>query len=132
MQMIQPNSNCRHIENRWSIEMLSSLLYSLIFFRAFCLLKPDAIPFIDKILNQLRDERFTIGHCKMVQLSRDCANCLFMQEFGEVSPLLPDLIDSVCVGPVVALELFGQNAIRRLIDILGEFSISRLWTVNGK
>ncbi|KAG4076905.1 hypothetical protein HA402_015892 [Bradysia odoriphaga] len=86
---------------------------------AFCLLKPHAISFMDKILNQFRDERLTIGHLKMVQLDRDYASRLLMQELGDVSPTLPDLMESITQGPAVVLELFGQNAIRKLLDILG-------------
>lgn len=78
------------------------------------------MPFIDKILNQFRDERLTIGHCKMVQLDRDCANRLFMQEMGDVGPQLLDLMESVTGEPVIALELLGQSAIRRLLDVVGE------------
>ncbi len=83
---------------------------------------------MDKILNQLRDERFTIGHCKMVQLDRDCASRLFMQEMDDVNPTLPDLVESITIGPVVVLELFGQNAIRKLLDVVGEnWGFSNIW-----
>lgn len=76
---------------------------------------------MDKILNQLRDEGFTLGHCTMVQLDRDCASRLFMQEMaGETNVTLPALVDSITVGPVVVLELFGKNAIQRLLDVVGE------------
>lgn len=88
-------------------------------FSSFCLLKPDAIPFIDKILNQFRDERFTLGHCKMIQLDKDCASRLLMQEMEDINPTLPALVESITVAPVVVLELFGQNAIRKLLDVVG-------------
>lgn len=75
---------------------------------------------MDKILNRFRDERFTIGHCKMVQLNRDCASRLFMEEIGDINPRLPALVDSITVGPVVVLELFSQHAIRKLLDVVGK------------
>lgn len=75
---------------------------------------------MDKILNQFRDERFTIGHCKMVELDKDTASRLFMEEMGDINPTLPALVESVTVGPIVVLELFGQNAIRKLLDVVGE------------
>lgn len=101
--------------------MIGLTIYTVaITFSTFCLLKPHAIPFMDKILNQFWDERLTIGNCKMVQLDRDCASRLLMQEMGDVNPTLPDLVESITNGPALVLELFGQNAIRKLLDILGE------------
>lgn len=75
---------------------------------------------MDKILNQFRDERLTIGHCKMVQIDKDYASRLFMLEMEEINPILPTLVESITNEPVVVLELFGQNAIRRLVDVVGE------------
>lgn len=56
----------------------------------------------------------------MVQLTRDCASRLIMQEMGDIVPALPAMVESITVGPVVVLELFGQNAIRKLSDVVGE------------
>lgn len=75
---------------------------------------------MDKILNQFRDERFTIGHCKMVELDRDTASRLFMQEMGDIYPTLAGSVESVTAGPVLVIELFGQNAIRKLLDVVGK------------
>lgn len=56
----------------------------------------------------------------MVQLERDCASRLIMQEMDDIIPILPALVESITVGPVVVLELFGQNAIQKLSDVVGE------------
>lgn len=55
----------------------------------------------------------------MIQLDRDCASRLLMQEMEDVNPTLPALVESITVAPVVVLELFGQNAIRKLLDVVG-------------
>lgn len=56
----------------------------------------------------------------MVQLDKDCASRVLMQEMDDINPALPDLVESITAGPVLVLELFGQNAIRKLLDILGK------------
>lgn len=80
---------------------------------------------MDKILNQLRDAQFTIGHCEMIQLNRDCASRLLMQEMEDINATLPASVESITVGPVVVLELFGQNSIRKLLDVVGEDSVNQ-------
>lgn len=82
---------------------------------------------MDKILNRFRDERFTIGNCKMVQLDRDDASRLFMEEMSDSKSCLPSLVESVTIGPVLALELFSQNAIRKLLEIVGRFIVIYYW-----
>ncbi|KAJ6644660.1 Nucleoside diphosphate kinase 7 [Pseudolycoriella hygida] len=85
---------------------------------AFCLLKPDAIPLMDKIFNRFREERFNIVHCKMVQLDKECASRLLMQEM-EDEPIQHTFVDYLSSAPIVVLELLSQNAIQKLLHVVG-------------
>lgn len=59
----------------------------------------------------------------MVQLDRDRASRLFIDEMRDMTSCLPSLVESITIGPVLALELFSQNAIRKLLDVVGKISV---------
>lgn len=75
---------------------------------------------MNQILNRFEEEKFTIGNSKMVQLNADCASHLFIQEIGNSTTMLPALVESITSTPVVVFELFGRNAVRRLMDVVGK------------
>lgn len=87
----------------------------MIDFRTFCLLKPNAIPVMDKVLKRLTD--FNIKNCQMAKLN--AANAIEFYENKTGDSVLPFLMEHLISGPVCGIELVGNNAIKKLLEIAG-------------
>lgn len=72
---------------------------------------------MDKIINRLSQENFSISSCVMIQLSADEAIQFYADKEGDA--VLPFLMDHLKSGPIVAFELISHNAVKKLIEIAG-------------
>lgn len=73
---------------------------------------------MDKIVNRLCGEGFSINNCAMFHLNESNAKQFYSDLEGDA--ILPFLIDHLASGPIVALELISRNAVKHLIDITGK------------
>lgn len=71
---------------------------------------------MDKILKRLTE--FNIKNCQMVKLN--AANAIQFYESRGGDSVLPFLMEHLISGPVCGLELVGNNAIQRLMEIVGK------------
>jgi nucleoside-diphosphate kinase len=83
----------------------------------FGLIKPRVIDKIGEIFNQIQDRHFEIIKVRMCHLKQ--AECLELYDHLRGSAFLPFVVDHVTSGPVVALELVGDNAIERWRENVG-------------
>lgn len=85
--------------------------------RTLALIKPDAMPKMGQILEHIHKYGFNLTKMKMVRLSRDEA-FEFYQEHQSKS-FFNNLVQFVTSGPVVAMELMGEDAVNRWRELLG-------------
>ncbi|XP_003386599.1 PREDICTED: nucleoside diphosphate kinase 7-like [Amphimedon queenslandica] len=82
------------------------------------LIKPDsAIAHIGEILNAIISEGLTIAKMRMLRLTLKEAERFYRMSSSQI--LFNDDIQYISSGPLVAIELVGENAIQRWADILG-------------
>lgn len=87
--------------------------------RTFAIIKPDAVTagHTGAIISRIEQEGFTIVRMEKRTLTRDFA-AIFYGVHRERS-FFGELIDSITSGPVVALMLEKDNAIRGWRDLMG-------------
>ncbi|XP_051153432.1 nucleoside diphosphate kinase 7 isoform X2 [Leptopilina boulardi] len=86
------------------------------------IIMPELHDKIGEILKRILAENFKIGNLKMVHLSREDAMDFF-REKGDNSTLMLSRITS---GPIIALELLGQDCISRWLELIGSNDISEI------
>ncbi|XP_071085099.1 nucleoside diphosphate kinase homolog 7-like [Haliotis cracherodii] len=79
--------------------------------------KPDAVNKAGQILDNIYRNGFQISQMKMCRLDRNEAFEFYQEHKGK--PFLDALLNYVTSGPVIALELVGENAIQRWRDAIG-------------
>ncbi|XP_974333.3 nucleoside diphosphate kinase homolog 7 [Tribolium castaneum] len=77
----------------------------------FGVIKVSVIDKIGEIFNQIQDRHFEIINVRMCRLKQ--AECLELYDHLRGSAFLPFVVDHMTSGPVVALQLVGDNAIER-------------------
>jgi nucleoside-diphosphate kinase len=80
------------------------------------IIKPDAVANVSEILEAIDSSGFRIARLKMLQLSQRQAAEFYQEHEGK--EFFPTLVQFMSSGPIVAMELLGQDAIanwRRLI-----------------
>ncbi|XP_060626727.1 nucleoside diphosphate kinase homolog 7 isoform X2 [Anolis sagrei] len=85
--------------------------------RTLALLKPDAALKLGDILDLINNCGFTVTKAKMMQLSRAEATDFHADHLSK--PYYNELIEFITSGPVVALEILGDDAISRWKNLLG-------------
>lgn len=85
--------------------------------RTLALIKPDAIHKMGHILNVITESGFMLTQLRMCQLGRGEA-FQFYQEH-QTKPFFDQLLNHITSGPVIAMELMGENAISKWRNILG-------------
>lgn len=84
--------------------------------RTLVLLKPDVVEKMGEILKIIADNDFHIANMKMVQLTADqVAECYPIKDVVDKM----SIINHLTSGPVVALELLGENSIARWHELAG-------------
>ncbi|XP_043461307.1 nucleoside diphosphate kinase 7 [Leptopilina heterotoma] len=86
------------------------------------IIMPDLHDKIGEMLKRILAENFKIGNLKMVHLSREDAMDFF-REKGDNSALMLNRITS---GPILALELLGQDCISRWLEQIAPNEISEV------
>ncbi|XP_046383414.1 nucleoside diphosphate kinase 7 isoform X2 [Ischnura elegans] len=78
--------------------------------RTYGMLKPESVPHLGKILDEIYARGFKVTNAKMCQMSEDNAKEFYKEH--EERTFFPTLVRHMSSAPVVALELMGKDAIK--------------------
>tara|TARA_B100001027_G_scaffold114395_1_gene78938 strand:- start:159 stop:539 length:381 start_codon:yes stop_codon:yes gene_type:complete len=83
------------------------------------MIKPDGVKrnLIGEIISRVEEKGFKITKIKMMILSQDLAE----EHYGEHKdkPFFNDLISFITSGPVVAMQVEGENVVLQIRNIMG-------------
>ncbi|RMH05597.1 MAG: nucleoside-diphosphate kinase [Aquificota bacterium] len=87
--------------------------------RTLVIIKPDAFQkgATGKIIDRFIAEGFTIRAIKLLRFTREQAEGFYAVH--KERPFFGELVEFMTSGPVVAMVLEGENAIRRVREIIG-------------
>ncbi|XP_015671476.1 nucleoside diphosphate kinase 7 [Protobothrops mucrosquamatus] len=85
--------------------------------RTLALLKPDVALRLGEVIDMTINSGFTITKAKMVKLTRGEAMDLHADH--QAKPYYNELLEFITSGPVVAMEILGDDAIGRWKQLLG-------------
>ncbi|KAK4312042.1 hypothetical protein Pmani_016506 [Petrolisthes manimaculis] len=99
--------------------------------RTFAMIKPDAVGKLGEILDVIEGREFEITQMKMVRLTQSQAAAFYREHEGR--KFFEALLEYMTSGPVVAMELTGQDAVSRWRATLGptDSSVARTDTPNS-
>ncbi|XP_066249606.1 nucleoside diphosphate kinase homolog 7 [Euwallacea similis] len=83
----------------------------------FAIIKPILIPKLGEIITEIQKRGFQICHMKMCNLTRK--EVLDLHEPFKDDPFLPSILEHLISGSIVAVELVGENAVERWLEVLG-------------
>ena len=99
----------------------------------FSLIKPPGIPqkIVGKILQYFEKEDLIIAAMKLIHLSEKQAGIFYKQHIDK--PFFTDLMEYITSGPVIALVLYGKDAIQKNREIIGatDPKKAKLGTIRG-
>ncbi|KAG7257000.1 hypothetical protein CRUP_023318 [Coryphaenoides rupestris] len=86
--------------------------------RTLALIKPDAmLDHREEILEEIRSSGFSVSRMREEVLSREAAEELYQEQRGQ--PFFSQLLDTVCGGPCLVLELTKENAVEEWRALMG-------------
>lgn len=85
--------------------------------RTLGLIKPDGVQHMGKILDIIWQSGLQITKLKSLKLDRAAVNQLFCEDRSKAN--FSDLTTTLSSRPVVAVEIRGENAIQRWLDLVG-------------
>ncbi|KAH1000706.1 hypothetical protein HUJ04_013001 [Dendroctonus ponderosae] len=83
----------------------------------FTLIKPNLIPKLGEVITEIQRSGFQICNMKMCNLTRK--EVLDLHEPYKGDSYLPFILEHLVSGSVVALELVGENAVEKWLEVLG-------------
>ena len=87
--------------------------------KTFFMIKPDGVKrnLIGEILSRVEDKGFKITKLKMMTISQDLAE----EHYGEHTdkPFFSDLVSFITSGPVVAMQVEGENVVAQIRNLMG-------------
>ncbi len=83
------------------------------------MIKPDAVErrLIGRILERVESAGLSVARLRMARLTEAEARAFYRVHEGK--PFLDSLVAFMSSGPVVVLVVEGENAVRRLMDLIG-------------
>lgn len=87
-------------------------------FRAFLMIKPESRNFIGEIIDTLERHRLYVKKLKMIKLQPLTA-VQFCNEKSADDANMSKMMDDITSGPVVVMELLGENAMESVKQICG-------------
>ncbi|KAM6287073.1 nucleoside diphosphate kinase homolog 7 isoform 2-T2 [Spheniscus humboldti] len=85
--------------------------------RTLALIKPDAMPKIGELIDIIINAGFTITKAKMMALSRKEAADFYVDH--QSKPFYNELLQFITSGPIVAMEILGDDAVCKWKTLLG-------------
>ena len=87
--------------------------------KTFFMIKPDGVKrnLIGEVVSRVEKEGFVITKMKMMGISDDLAKKHYAEHSEK--PFFNDLVDFITSGPVVAMEVEGEDAVSEIRRIMG-------------
>ena len=87
--------------------------------KTFFMIKPDGVKrnIIGDVVSRVEKEGFVITKMKMMSISDDLAKRHYAEHSEK--PFFNDLVDFITSGPVVAMEVDGEDAVSEIRRIMG-------------
>ena len=87
--------------------------------KTFFMIKPDGVKrnLIGDVVSRVEKEGFVITKMKMMSISDDLAKRHYAEHSEK--PFFNDLVDFITSGPVVAMQLEGEDAVSEIRRIMG-------------
>ena len=87
--------------------------------KTFFMIKPDGVKrnLIGEIISRVEEKGFKITKIKMMTISLDLAE----EHYGEHKdkPFFSDLVSFITSGPVVAMQVEGENVVAQIRNLMG-------------
>ena len=87
--------------------------------KTFFMIKPDGVQrnLVGEIISRIEPKGFTITKIKMMTISKELAE----QHYGEHKdkPFFSDLVSFITSGPVVAMQVEGENVVLQIRNLMG-------------
>ena len=87
--------------------------------KTFFMIKPDGVQrnLVGEIISRVEAKGFTITKIKMMTISKELAE----QHYGEHKdkPFFSDLVSFITSGPVVAMQVEGENVVLQIRNLMG-------------
>ena len=87
--------------------------------KTFFMIKPDGVQrnLVGEIISRVEAKGFTITKIKMMTISKELAE----QHYGEHKdkPFFNDLVSFITSGPVVAMQVDGENVVLQIRNLMG-------------
>ena len=87
--------------------------------KTFFMIKPDGVKrnLIGEIISRVEEKGFKIAKIKMMIISQDLAE----EHYGEHKdkPFFSDLVSFITSGPVVAMQVEGENVVAQIRNLMG-------------
>lgn len=98
--------------------------------RTIALIRPSAFAqYKDKILDRIKQSGFQIAMHKTIQFDRKQAEEFYAEQKGQ--PFFNDLVTEMSSGPMMALCLVKENAVKAWRDLLGPKEKENVQTADG-
>ena len=87
--------------------------------KTFFMIKPDGVKrnIIGDVVNRVEKKDFVITKMKMMQISTELAEKHYAEHSEK--PFFNDLVTFITSGPVVAMEVEGNNAVLAIRELMG-------------
>jgi len=87
--------------------------------KTFFMIKPDGVKrnIIGDVVNRVEKEDFVITKMKMMQISTELAEMHYAEHSEK--PFFSDLVTFITSGPVVAMQVEGDNAVLAVRELMG-------------
>ena len=87
--------------------------------KTFFMIKPDGVQrnLVGEIISRVEAKGFSITKMKMMTISKELAE----QHYGEHKdkPFFNDLVSFITSGPVVAMQVEGENVVLQIRNLMG-------------
>ena len=87
--------------------------------KTFFMIKPDGVQrnLVGEIISRVEAKGFTITKIKMITISKELAE----QHYGEHKdkPFFSDLVSFITSGPVIAMQVEGENVVLQIRNLMG-------------
>ena len=87
--------------------------------KTFFMIKPDGVQrnLVGEIISRVEAKGFSITKLKMMTISKELAE----QHYGEhkEKPFFNDLVSFITSGPVVAMQVEGENVVLQIRNLMG-------------
>ena len=87
--------------------------------KTFFMIKPDGVKrnLIGEIISRVEEKDFKITKIKMMTISQDLAEEHY--EEHKDKPFFSDLVSFITSGPVVAMQVEGENVVAQIRNLMG-------------